>query len=329
VRAMLLAVLVLIVCFTCPVQARAQEGARLWAELAPQWSHRYSVKAKLELEQQRAGEVLEQEAVLRLAVVSVAGAGQGEGGGGEGDGNNSRSVLRASIEKLTIRHTSAGETLRFDWPEAQQPRQPQGAQSASLARIGRALAESVLEFEVGTDGRATLTAGLETALLAAEQAEQAREGSTPVRFLGVFTPGAADRMITSIITLDEDRQPRTVGRQWQSAFPARALGREAQIITELTLRSMEETVAMVGGDIKVVLGRPDREAPHLPRATMPEHTGTITARWDVGTRRLLHHLWETRTVWETALAVEPPIVSRTTNTARIELNLLLDPLERP
>jgi hypothetical protein len=95
------------------------------------------------------------------------------------------------------------------------------------------------------------------------------------------------------------------------------------------LKSMEGQTATVDGDIGLLLLTPTRDIPTIPRTTMPEHTGSLAARWDHGEGRLISHLWETRTTWESALATEPPIISRTTNIARIEITLASGPVPGP
>jgi hypothetical protein len=335
-RAMVMMAVLALLCSMAPSEARQNDGVRLWVELAPQWSQRYQVRARLELAQEGAGELLEQDAVVRLVAVSIR-AGDGDGAEPQAP-REERPRVRASIERLTVKHTAGGETRTFTWPERDEPLPAGGGEGAgggggaadrpALARIGRALAASVLEFELGPDGRAILTSGLETAMLAVEEAQGGGHDGSPVRYLGVFAPGAADRLMTSILTLDPERRSRAVGDTWRTRIPARALGREAQIITESTLKNLEGNIASVEGEITLELA-PARAVPTLPRTTTPEHAGSLAARWDVREGRLISHLWETRTVWESALATEPPIVSRTTNIARIEITLERGPAPPP
>lgn len=307
-------ILPIVILLTCASVASAQDSVRLWADLKPGWSERYQLRSRIEL---RSGdellERLEQDITVRIAAVAR------DDDDAEGAG---RATLRATIERLEVAQTSGGDTVRMIHPA------PDGdidyETSPALDRIYAALAEAVLEFDVAPSGQARVVSGLDTALAAA----QAAEPRNPARLLGTFAPGAIERTIAAIITLDPHREERESSDTWRDEQTVPIIGRRAQVITDYALREVQEGEAHVKGETTIALQPAESPAPTDPRITIAEQSGEIAARWDVAAGRLIERRSDTRIVWHATLATEPPMESRTIAASQLTITLLNEPARR-
>lgn len=278
----------------------AQPTARLHTLPEPNQQHTYRIETRFELASDGQTATLEQDAHVRLVTVSA-----------EPDGS---AIVRATVDRVTVVSRSPGDEAKYAHPP-----QDEEVPDADLARIYDMLTSAVVEFVIDPRGRPTLTSGLDRTLTAAE----GFEGVDGVRLLGIFGPGAMERMMSQIWTLDSTRAERRPGDTWNESHTQRVFGRrETRITTTYTLKGFADDIAVVDGDLKVVLLPPARPDPTAPRLELVEQSGTTSARWDSGAGRLVSRTTETRLKWSASVAAEPPITSEAVASSRVKITLL-------
>lgn len=290
----------------------ARAGILLSAELAPGWSNRYQITSRLELKaNDESIDLLEQIITLRLAAVARE----------DNEEAPPTVTVRATIERANVTLTSSGDTVQTIIPAPANDVDPPNDASPHLARIYRSLSEAVLEFEISPTGRARLISGLDTALSAAE----AVEPQNPSRFLGVLAPGAVERTIAAIITLDPHNRSRTPSATWRDEQRIPMMGAPGQLVTDYTLVGIDNGRAQVRARITAALDPSAAPVPTQPAIAIEEQSGELTALWDVENRRLIERTSETRIVMSARLRTDPPIEASRTATSRVTISLQPEP----
>jgi hypothetical protein len=276
--------------------------AELWVHLEPRWAQRYRISSRLESQLgERTANWLEQKAVILIVIAAV-----------EPDG---AAIIRIRIESLQALAQGWGEPLKY--PRGEED--PAPAEHEAIKRMFDALGEAVVELRIDPRGHAALISGLDAATTAANASEL--EGAS--RLLGIFAPGAVERIVASVLLPDPERRERRIRESWTDSHTIPVLGQnEARITTHYTLDSMRDDVAHVNGEVKVELLEPRRREPTEPRLRLKDQSGSVRVQWDTGNRRLKSRVMETRVVWLSALAAEPEIRSELTVRSRVEIELV-------
>jgi hypothetical protein len=284
--------------------APQDEAVRLWVEPSPDWAQTYRMTTRLSMVTEEREGTLKQDADIRLVFASVE--------------ENGSAVLRATVERIKVEADASGEQRAFAHPKAEGEEKPDEVLSAMYG----ALLEAVLEFHIDAEGKLTFSSGLDRALNAADEALP--DGQ---QYLGIFVPGSLERTVSYLLTLDPDRSPRRVEEAWTYAYVTPVFAaREARIAVEYILRSVEDGVASVSGDVDVSLVPREVTRPGSPVLEIAEQFGNITARWDAKAGRLISRSAHSRIVWSARVAAEPPIESTATITMQMNLALVSEPV---